>query len=273
MDSWIVLIGIIVVSIFGLISLKFRIVDYSGLIAGILVGISVFIFPNDGWKWFIILLAFHLVAGQFTKYKYDVKRRTGMAQEKGGARAWPNVAANGVIAAVLALSEGIFGGKIFFAGFLGAIGTATSDTLATEVGLLNPKPPRLITKLSKKVSPGTSGGISPLGEIATLFGSFIIGALAWILHLGGPLLEWDSFKLILVALIAGTAGCTFDSLLGASIQGLYRCAVCGKITDNKRHCDRTSRHITGIIWLDNNMVNFLSTIVGAITAMLVFILF
>ena len=272
LDLWTVIAGIIIVFFFGLASFKAKIVDYSGLIAGILVGLSVFIIPEYGWKWFIVLLIFHLVAGQFTKYKYEAKRKTGVAQEKGGARAWPNVLANGAIAAIMALSEGIFGGKIFLAGFLGAIGTATSDTLATEVGLLNPKPPRLITKLSKKVPAGTSGGVSPLGELATLFGSFVIGASAWLLYLGGPLFEWNSSKLVLVALIAGTVGCTFDSILGATIQGLYRCSACNKITDNRKHCGKTSRHIKGMEWLDNNLVNFLSAIVGAFTAMLIFLI-
>ncbi len=272
MNLWTVIAGVIAVSFFGLASFKAKIVDYSGLIAGILVGLSVFIIPEYGWKWFMVLLVFHLVAGQFTKYKYETKRKTGMAQEKGGARAWPNVFANGAMAAIMALSEGIIGGTIFLAGFLGAIGTATSDTLATEIGLLNPKPPRLITKLSRKVPAGTSGGVSPLGELATLFGSFIIGASAWLLYLGGPLFEWNSFKLVLVVLIAGTVGCTFDSLLGATIQGLYRCSTCNKITDNRKHCGKTSRHIKGMEWLDNNMVNFISTIVGAFTAMLVLLI-
>jgi len=122
-----------------------------------------------------------LVAAQFTRYKYDTKRRRGFAQEKGGARAWQNVFANGEVAALLAISERLFANNIFLAGFIGAVATATADTLATEIGLLYPHNPRSIADLRKEVPPGTSGCVSPLGEFATLLGSSIIGLAAWLL--------------------------------------------------------------------------------------------
>jgi len=181
LDYLTILEGVIVCGVFGWLSLRTRIVDKSGLVAGFAVGSSAFIFPKDGWKWFLIILVFHLVAAQFTKYKYEVKRKRGFAQEKGGARAWQNVFANGGVAALLAIGEGLFAGNIFLAGFIGAVGTATADTLATEIGLLYPRNPRSIADLSKKVPPGTSGGVSPLGEFAALLGSFIIGLAAWLL--------------------------------------------------------------------------------------------
>ncbi len=228
----IILIGVVVCGICGWLSLRTRIVDKSGLVAGFVVGISIFVFPEDGWKWFTIILVFHLVAGQFTKYKYEAKRSRGFAQERGGARAWQNVFANGGFATLLAIGEGMYPSEISLAGFIGAVGTATADTLATEIGLLYPRDPRSIIDPRKKVPPGTSGGVSPFGEFATLLGSFIIGLAAWLLGVF-PSPEWNLMRVMAVALISGFLGCTVDSMIGATVQGMFRCSICNKITESK----------------------------------------
>ena len=268
-DYLAILEGVIVCGLFGWLSLRTRIVDKSGLVAGFVVGSLVFIFPKEGWKWFTVILVFHLVAAQFTKYKYEAKRRRGFAQEKGGARAWQNVFANGGFAALLAIGEGLFASELFLAGFIGAVGTATADTLATEIGLLYPRNPRSIADLRKKVPPGTSGGVSPLGEFATLLGSFIIGLAAWLLGVfASP--EWSFMKVMTVTLISGFLGCTVDSMIGATVQGMFRCSICSKITESKKHCGEPSICISGCKTIDNNLVNFISTGVGALIAALVY---
>jgi len=269
-DYLVILEGVIVCGVFGWLSLRTRIVDKSGLVAGFVVGSSVFIFPRDGWKWFAVILVFHLVAGQFTKYKYEVKRRRGFAQEKGGARAWQNVFANGGVAALLAAGEGLIASDVFLAGFIGAVGTATADTLATEIGLLYPRNPRSIADLRKEVPPGTSGGVSPLGEFATLLGSFIIGLAAWLLGIfASP--EWNFVKVMAIALISGFLGCTVDSMIGATVQGMFRCSICNRITESKTHCGGSSVYISGCRAIDNNLVNFISTGIGASVAVLVYL--
>jgi len=269
-DYLVILEAVIVCGVFGWLSLRTRIVDKSGLVAGFVVGSSVFIFPRDGWKWFAVILVFHLVAGQFTKYKYEVKRRRGFAQEKGGARAWQNVFANGGVAALLAAGEGLIASDVFLAGFIGAVGTATADTLATEIGLLYPRNPRSIADLRKEVPPGTSGGVSPLGEFATLLGSFIIGLAAWLLGIfASP--EWNFVKVMAIALISGFLGCTVDSMIGATVQGMFRCSICNRITESKTHCGGPSVYISGCRAIDNNLVNFISTGIGASVAVLVYL--
>ena len=60
--------------------------------------------------------------------------------------------------------------------YLGAIASATADTWGTEIGYFSKSSPRLI--LSKmKVSRGTSGGITYLGTLGSIFGGFIIGLI------------------------------------------------------------------------------------------------
>nr|MDO8080690.1 DUF92 domain-containing protein [Candidatus Freyarchaeota archaeon] len=284
------LIGIAVVGGVGALSIKLHAVDFSGFLAGLVVGLAVWIFGN--WAWFLVILVFFLVSATFTKFKYERKRRLGAAQEKGGARAWTNVIANGGLAAFLAVMEGVclffspIGHyDIFFAGFIGVVATAAADTLATEVGLLNPHPPRLITNLKKKVVAGTSGGVSPLGELAIIMGGLITGGAAFLMQhfnlLGIGLFPWLDIlnfglplgaKLIIIALGAGFIGSTADSLIGATVQALYKCPVCGKITEHEIHCGEVTVHLRGYKAIDNNIVNFVSTAIGAISAFAIYLL-
>jgi uncharacterized protein (TIGR00297 family) len=269
MDLLMLVEALVACGIIGAASLRFRFVTLSGFFAALIIGVVVFAAPSDGWKWFIVIMIFHVVAAQFTKYKYHTKRLLGFAQEKGGARAWQNVTANGGIAGLLALGEGLWPSGILAFGFIGAVATATADTLATEIGLLSKREPRLITDLRRKVSAGTSGGVSPIGELAALLGAVIIGFSAWSLGLDD--LGIYGFKTTaLVALLSGLAGCTLDSVVGATVQGMFSCPICGAITENKRHCGSPTKLVRGSSLIDNNMVNFIATAAGALVGIAVF---
>jgi len=259
------LVGVVVVSAFGVLSIMIRIVNISGAIAGFFVGLFVFIF--GGWKWFLIILTFHLIAGSSTKFRYQYKKSKGVAEERLGARGWENVLANGGIATMLSIIEGITPSQIFFIGFLGAVSTAFTDTLATEIGVLYPHAPRLITNM-KKVPTGTSGAISPFGELAVIGGAIVIGSLSCFLDLTNLNLQ----TILLIALIGGFSGTTLDSVIGATIQAMYKCQVCGKIVEKGLHCDTPTIHLKGIRLFNNNVVNLCSTAFGAITAILTYLM-
>jgi len=307
LDPFNILVALIVMGVLAVIAYRGHIVTKSGLVAAYILGLVVWLLTS--WTWFLILLVFFTVTAQFTHYKYATKRKHGAAQEKGGARDWSHVLANGglplAIIIIGVLSIVLFGqvnayGRIevgfgnmmipasllmsvCFAGFLGAVATATADTLATEIGLLNPAPPRLITNPWKSVSPGTSGGVSLAGELATIMGTLIIGGLAallsapfWITVLGTTLMPeiigMAPVTIIIVTVIGGIVGCTVDSVLGATIQGMWRCAVCGKDTEKKTHCAIKAVYLRGKRFLDNHMVNIISCLVGAIVTASLFLL-
>lgn len=281
----------------GVISVKAKAVDLSGLLAGLIVGLVIWFFTS--WAWFVLVMMFHIIAAVFTKYKYEKKRQLDVAQEKGGARAWTNVFANGGVATFLALMEGLcliafpLGNfDVFLAGFIGAVATGMADTLATEIGLLYPGKPRLITNPLKKVPPGTSGGVTPLGELAIFVSGLIIGGVAALLHqinvinavsgLNGVLLKiieslgvglpiW--IKLIMIGILAGFIGSTTDSIIGATIQSLFKCNICGKITEKETHCGCKTTHLRGHLAVDNNIVNLVSTAIGGIAGFLLYLMF
>lgn len=265
MNSYVItlLTGLSAIIVFGLISFRLKLVDLSGLISGLLISFLLFAF--GGWKWLAILFFFHFISSGFTKYRYDYKRSVNAAQVKGGARSWKNVIANSLIATLMSILEWTSVSDIFIAGFIGTISTSMADTLATEIGLLSSKKPRLITNLNKKVNAGTSGGITILGEIASIGGSILIAFSSYILGLG----SWSLFKTLLISLLSGIIGSTADSFLGAKIQGIFKCEKCGKMTELHYHCNNKTTHFSGNQRIDNNIVNILSTLVGAIIGVLI----
>jgi len=263
---------VLVVLLFGIISLKKKLVDITGFIAGLFVGLSVILL--GGWNWFIIILLFHLVAGIATKWKYEYKRSLGVAEEKGGARSWKNVLANGIIASIAVMLEYMVGGQIWAYAYLAAVATAMGDTLATEIGLLSPSKPKLIVKPWIEVEPGTSGGVSLLGYIASALAGLIVGLIGCMLGVV-PSTEVPSpnpLYLIGVITLATLIGVTIDSIIGATIQAQYRCTVCGKLTERPVHCGKQAILIKGVRWVDNHVVNILGIASGALSAMIIVLL-
>jgi uncharacterized protein (TIGR00297 family) len=244
---------------FALIAIASRAIDKGGFLASVVVGYS--ILWGGGYKWFIIVAAFFTLGVGFTYYKYEYKKRMGTAQEKGGSRNWPNIIANGGVASIFAVAQTFFGGFMYQILFIGAISAAGADTVATELGLLSKSHPRLITRLNKEVAHGTSGGITLLGLLGAFLTSAIIGSLALLVGLG------DGVNLILISIFGGVVGSIGDSILGAVLQRKGECRICGKFTEGSRHCDEPVKIVSGLRFIDNNVVNLLATIIGAAAAL------
>lgn len=222
-----------------------------------------------GVQWFALLLVFLFVATIATRYKLEQKRLLGLAEGQTGTRSWRNVVANGALLATLAVAYWATSLSALGFAYLGAISTSMSDTLATELGLLNPYAPRLITNLQQKVSTGSSGGISFYGEVASFMGAGVVSITALLLGFGGS----RSSMVFFSCLIGGILGSTFDSLLGATVQATYMCQVCNKKVEKPLHCEQKAVLDTGLRFMDNDAVNFLSAICGAsVTVVLSFLL-
>ncbi len=238
LDPLPILIAFAICSIIGLPAYKLHVVDLSGLSSGYIVGIGVILFTD--LRWFVLIFMFFFLSGAATKYKYDQKKRKGIAQEKKGARGYLNVFGNGLVALMFGVLEGIFGGGVFLAGFLAAVASASSDTAGGEIGRLSPHKPRLITTF-KKVPTGAEGAISLLGEIAELLIALFIGLLAFVMRMD------HGANPIIVATLGGFIGANIDSVFGATVE-------------------------TKTAWWGNNCTNFFSTLVGAIAGVGIYLL-
>jgi len=215
---------------------RVRLADVSGVLSGILMGFLIVSFTD--FRWFVLILSFFVIGGVFTKYKYDYKRAIGIAQEGGGARGYRNVFGNGIVALVCAIAFGITGNALLVIAYIGAVATATGDTLASEIGQTYRKLPRLITDL-RLVPHGTDGGITTLGEYSALAGAGAIAIIAILLGVG-------TFNIMVPVILGGFFGANVDSVLGAVLE--------------RRH------------YLTNSSVNLLATVAGALAAVVIFLL-
>jgi uncharacterized protein (TIGR00297 family) len=207
----------------------------------------------EGFKWFALILVFLFLGAIFTKFKYKYKSEVGAAESNKGTRGYKNVFGNCFVPLVFVVLYGVVGSasipyfgyvdkSIYLIGFLCSMAMATADTLASEIGSTYSGRPRMITTL-QPVSPGTDGGVSPLGEAACIFGSAAIAISALLMGLTGPSVA----AMLILTMLMGFIGTNIDSLLGATLQ----------------------RHKI----LSNTGVNFVATLITGLLAMLTYYLF
>lgn len=195
---------VVLLFILGFITYYRKSLDLFGSAIMIIMGI-VIIF-SAGTNWLLLIILFLIMSLVATRYSKKYKRSLGQFE---GRRTSKNVISNGVVACFMAAFGGYY--LPFVAGFIGAIATATADTLASEIGVLDPNP-RLITTF-QKVDPGTNGAVSTLGTAVGISGAAIIGIASYFLGImSNPLIA------ITVAIISGTVGCFMDSILGALFE-------------------------------------------------------
>ena len=218
---------VVILFILGFITYRRKALDIFGSAVMIIMGI-VIIF-SAGANWLFLIILFLILSLLATRYSKKYKRSLG---EYEGRRTSKNVISNGVVACFMAAFGGYY--LPFVGGFIGAIATATADTLASEIGVLHQ--PRLITTF-QKVDPGTDGAVSVLGTVVGMVGAAIIGIAAYFLGIVP-----HPISAIVVSVISGTVGCFMDSILGAVLE---------------------RRDL-----ITNEHVNLIATIVGAIVGIL-----
>jgi uncharacterized protein (TIGR00297 family) len=179
------------------------------------------------------LIALFVLTWTATRFGRGQKQRLGVAEDKRGRNA-AQVAANlGIagLAAAVALNHRL-PGTWYAVVVVAALAEATADTLASELGEVLGGPPLLITTL-RRVAPGTDGAISLAGTVAGTSGAAVV-----------VLFAVSTFNLrpgdALAAGLGAVAGLFVDSLLGATAE--------------RRG------------WLNNDAVNFLSTLAASAIA-------
>lgn len=206
-------------------------VGRSGAVVGTLLGTAIWGFA--GPSAFVLLFAFFVLGTAATKLGYARKAAAGIAQEKGGRRGPGNALSKTSIPALAAVFIATTPYPALFAlALAGAFATAAFDTVSSEVGKAYGRRTYLITTL-RSVPRGTDGAVSLEGTAAGMVAALLLGGLGAALHLYPP---GGVFAVVLAAFIATT----LESVVGATLE--------------KR----------GL--LDNEAVNFLNSLAGALLA-------
>jgi uncharacterized protein (TIGR00297 family) len=230
-----------------------------------------------------VLLAFFVTSVVLSRFGRARKR--GLVDVgKHGARDAMQVIANGGVATFCALASGLTSDVRWTFAFAGAYAAATADTWATEVGTVLGGTPRSVLTM-RPIPSGLSGGVSFAGTVAEIAGAAWIGAVFLWLWVHGTdrtsaayginLWPWfvvdalhrPLWLLLLAVPIAGVAGATLDSVLGATLQELRRCDVCARTCETDPHaCGAATHLVRGVRGFSNDVVNLLATAAGAAVA-------
>lgn len=204
--------------------------------------------PNGSWFHTALLpgLALFVLAFAATRFRQGRKEQTGLAESRRGRGASQVVANMGVAAlaalalpgyALPALFPGgwTFTGPFILAPLVAALAEAAADTVSSEIGQAIGGMPVLLSTL-QRVPPGTDGAVSLTGTLAGCVSAALLVCAAI------PTLRLDAGHAV-IAWTAAICGLFADSLIGATLE--------------RRG------------WLNNDLVNFLSTGVAAVLALLI----
>ena len=240
--------------ILALIAYRLKALTSSGSFGASLMGTLVLGF--GGWLYAVPIVFFFVSSSVLSRLKSDIKLSSREMLDNAGPRDISQVLANGGVASICLLALAVTGTQVWFYLYLASLGAATADTWATEIGTLWGKRPVSIINF-KPVQPGSSGGISVPGTLAALAGS-----IATVFSVFPFINGHTHISLCLAAAIAGFLGSILDSVMGASIQAVYKCRVCGALIEFGIHCGEKAELVKGLSIINNDMVNFLSNLIA-----------
>ena len=224
---------IVILFVCTLLSVLSRKLTISASLAGGVIACLIFI--GAGYIGVVMLATFFILGSAATVWKLGLKQRSGFAEKNKGRRTTAQVLANGGVAAITGFVIWRYPAQknLFLVMMAASLASAIADTLSSELGTVYGRKFYNIITL-KKDTRGLDGVISIEGIIIGIIGSALI-AVIYALGFG-----WN--KNFLWIIIAGTVGNISDSVLGATLE---------------------RRNL-----LHNDTVNFLNTLIAAITALL-----
>jgi uncharacterized protein (TIGR00297 family) len=245
------------VTLFGLLTFRFKSLSRSGTITAISLG--VLLYSLGGWIFIVPILAF-FISGSVLSHLLQTNEQV---LEKTGARDPLQVIANGG-APLLALLYGVFCDNMDWAimGFLGSVASVTSDTWSTEWGMRFGGTPRHILNMSR-LEKGLSGGVTLSGFIGAIGGSVFIASMGLFFMAFGT---W--FWAIIVI---GVFGSVIDSILGL-LQAKYQLPEssnkASSLTEKKEWNGTPLKKVKGLKWIGNDLVNFCSSLFALFASLL-----
>ncbi|NET42930.1 TIGR00297 family protein [Okeania sp. SIO2B3] len=209
--------------------------------------LGVIIWGSLGWPGYLVVAFYFLVGSGVTRIGMAQKQAAGIAEKREGARGPENVWGSALTAAICAVGVWVISllypnhppienlPFLLMLGYVASFSTKLSDTCASEVGKAYGKRTFLITTL-QPVPRGTEGAVSLEGTLAGIVASVAIALVGWSVGL----IDLTGIAFCVVAAFIAT---NLESVIGATVQSRFE-------------------------WLTNEIVNIINTLIGAIAAIL-----
>ncbi|MEM1042835.1 MAG: DUF92 domain-containing protein [Bacteroidota bacterium] len=241
---------------FGSAAFAVRFLDGSGALAATGLAVSVLAL---GPAWVVPGATFFVLSSLLSKLGRRRKALAAAGDDKGSRRDAGQVYANGGVAWALLVAHVFAPSDALYWGYVGAFAAAAADTWGTEIGTFVGGPTRLLWS-GQRVPPGRSGGVSVAGTLGALAGAGVV-FLSAVPVAGAYLATVGTGAAAAVVVGGGLAASLVDSLIGATVQALYR-APDGSLTERAQG----NGLVRGWRWITNDRVNLACTLAGGALA-------
>ena len=203
-------VEIVITAILSVEVYKLHCLSKSGAIASLVVGVLLAIFGSVNA---FFIMSFFVIVSFFATLK-DIDKKIAMGLQEGqfGERGWKNVSAVAFPPVLFTIIHyfGFIDYQLYTIMFLTSIVVAASDTIASEIGVKDPKT-YLITTF-KPVPPGTNGGVSKKGTLVSTIAALVTAVIGWVA------MTASIDFLLLIPFVFGVFGNLLDSLFGTLIE-------------------------------------------------------
>lgn len=240
--------------------------DLSGMIAAIIFGTMIYTFGQLlVWS---SLIAFFVSSSLLTKLHTKKDEDKINIQQKG--RNYRQVIANALVATIFVILYYYLMHDILLIASIVSIASSNSDTWASEIGILSKGKTYSILSF-KPVLKGSSGGVSYQGLFASFLGSALIAIFFSVFYgIRFGFVRTTIIDHLLIITLGGYLGSIIDSYLGIAVQAKYQGINSGTIYEVKQVPQESTKKISGLNFIDNDMVNLMS---GLLAAIFIFFLF
>ncbi|NEP08660.1 MAG: TIGR00297 family protein [Symploca sp. SIO2C1] len=204
--------------------------------------LGVIVWGTLSWQGYLVVMFYFLVGSGITRIGMVQKEAAGIAEKRSGTRGPENVWGSALAGTICALGTLLLGTpyqQLLLLGYVASFATKLSDTTASEVGKAYGKRTFLITTL-EPVARGTEGAVSLEGTLAGVVASVTLSFVGW----GIGLIDLTGVVFCVIAAFVAT---NLESVIGATLQSQFD-------------------------WMTNEVVNIINTLIGAITAVLLLLM-